>query len=90
MEKVTNVETEGFKKYNRIKVTEIRPYVLGEDLTNISVSENDNPREDLGVIARNPEDHNDQWYINRLYFENNFSKMEEETDEVIVDDREEE
>lgn len=49
----------------------MRPYVKGEDLTKVSVSETDNPVEDMGMIARNPADHKDQWYVARKYFEDN-------------------
>ena len=61
-----------FKRYRRKGVTEMRPYVPGEDLTNISVSEEDDPATDLGMIARNPENHSDQWYVARQYFKNHF------------------
>lgn len=48
----------------------MRPYVPGESLTGISVSETDTP-ELGGMIARNPDDHEDQWYVNHDYFEKN-------------------
>jgi len=68
---------EPFKKYRRTNIAEMRPYVLGEDLSNISVSGVDNPAEDLGMIARNPKNHDDMWYVARKYFEDNFVPMEE-------------
>jgi hypothetical protein len=46
-------------------------YVLGEDLSNISVAAVDNPLTDMGMIARNPKNHADQWYVARKYFEDN-------------------
>lgn len=49
----------------------MRPYVPGEDLTGVSVSEVDTPEEG-GMVARNPEDYNDQWYISKAYFEQNY------------------
>ena len=53
----------------------MRPYIYGENLTFISVSQVDNPREDKGMIARNPENHSDQWYVARKYFEDNFEEI---------------
>lgn len=55
----------------------MRPYVLGEDLTNISVSSVDDPENDGGMIARNPQNHEDQWYVARKYFEDNFERYYE-------------
>ena len=60
-----------FKKYKRKSVSEMRPYVKGEDLTKISVSPEDDPENDLGMVARNPKNHKDQWYVARQYFEDN-------------------
>ena len=60
-----------WKKYKRKGLSEMRPYVLGEDLTHISVSPEDDPPNDMGMIARNPKNHKDQWYVARKYFEDN-------------------
>jgi hypothetical protein len=49
----------------------MRQYVLNEDLTNITVTAVDNPVTDMGMIARNPENHSDQWYVSRKYFNDN-------------------
>jgi len=64
-----------FKKYRRTNIAEMRPYVLGEDLTKISVADVDNPEKDMGMIARNPKNYNDQWYVARQYFEDNFEEV---------------
>lgn len=61
-----------FKQYRRTNIAEMRPFVPGEDLNGISVSVEDDPANDLGMIARNPRNHNDQWYVARKYFDNNF------------------
>ena len=61
-----------FKQYTRKGVAEMRPYVKNEDLSNISVASVDNPEIDMGMIARNPNNHADQWYVARKYFEDNF------------------
>ena len=60
-----------WRKYQRKGLSEMRPYVLNEDLTNISVSAEDDPESDMGMVARNPENHADQWYVARDYFEAN-------------------
>ena len=60
-----------FKQYKRKGLSEMRPYVAGEDMTGISVSNTDNPETDMGMIARNPINHADQWYVARKYFEDN-------------------
>lgn len=66
-----------FKKYTRINVAEMRPYIKGEDVSNISISPENNPETDMGMIARNPDNHKDQWYVNRNYFEKNFKEINE-------------
>lgn len=64
-----------FKQYKRKGLSEMRPYVSGEDLTGVSVSETDNPETDMGMIARNPVNHADQWYVARKYFEDNLEEV---------------
>lgn len=49
----------------------MRPYILNEDMTNISVSKEDSPETDMGMVARNPINHEDQWYVARQYFDDN-------------------
>lgn len=61
-----------WKQYKRTNVIEMRPYILGEDLAGISVSDQDDPPNDHGMVARNPKNHADQWYVARAYFEENF------------------
>jgi len=60
-----------WKQYKRKGLSEMRPYVLGEDLSGVSVSSEDDPPRDMGMIARNPKNHKDQWYVARKYFEEN-------------------
>lgn len=66
---------ENYKQYRRKGLSEMRPYVKGEDLTGISVSEQDNPETDMGMIARNPKNHDDKWYVARKYFEENLEEV---------------
>lgn len=72
-----------WKKYRRTGLSEMRPYVPGEDLAHISVSEPDqatiaaaiaagtNPG---GMVARNPDNHEDQWYVAQEYFDKNLEE----------------
>jgi len=59
-------------QYRRKGVSEMRPYRPGEDLTHISISEADQPPVPGGMIARNPQNHADQWYVDLQYFKDNF------------------
>ena len=61
--------------YRRTGISELRPYIKGEDLTGVSVSAEDDPPNDMGMIARNHINHADQWYVARQYFENNFEPV---------------
>lgn len=65
-----------WKQYRRKGFSEMRPYIQGEDLTGISVSAPDNPETDMGMIARNPKDHSDQWYVAKKYFEDNLELVD--------------
>lgn len=55
-----------WNQYRRKGISEMRPYIPGEDITNISISEIDkidgSPKEG-DMIARNPNNHNDQWLV---------------------------
>ena len=73
---MTNSE---FKRYRRRQVAELRPYVSGEKLDErVSISaadrETGSPKEG-DMIARNPDDHNDQWLVSKGYFEANFEPV---------------
>ena len=61
-----------FQRYRRTGIALMRPYEPGEDLTEISVSGEDDPASDLGMIAVNPDNPSDQWYVARAYFDKNF------------------
>ena len=65
-----------FKQYKRKGLSEMRPYVLGEDMSGISVADVDCPNTDMGMVARNPKNHKDQWYVARKYFEDNLELVE--------------
>jgi hypothetical protein len=56
----------------------MRPYVEGEDMTGISVSDGDklvgSPKRG-DMIARNPTDHSDKWLVSEVYFEKNYIQV---------------
>ncbi len=58
-----------YKFYKFTGITEIRPYIEGEDISEITVSKIDTPRKG-GMIARDFENYEDLWYISEDYFEN--------------------
>ena len=69
-----------FKRYRRKSISEMRPYVEGEVLdSKVSISEADiiagSPK--LGdMIARNPQNHDDQWLVAKEYFEDNLELID--------------
>ncbi len=65
---------EGFKQYRKKGVTEMRPYVLGEDLTGVSVSSQDSPKAG-DMIARNEQNHADQWLVDAKYFADHYEPV---------------
>ncbi len=67
------------KNYRNKNVKPMRPYVPGEDLTGISVSAEDIPEEG-GMIAINPGNESDKWYVSKNFFEENYV---EETSQSI-------
>jgi len=63
-----------WKYYKRKGHSEMRPYIIGEDISHVSISEadkmNNSPKEG-DMIARNPKNHDDQWLVAKKYFEDN-------------------
>ena len=64
-----------FKEYTRSNIAEMAKWEEGFDMTRVSISqsdqENGSPKEG-DMIARNPEDHTDQWLVAAKYFKDNF------------------
>jgi hypothetical protein len=60
-----------FKNYIKNTVQPMRPYIPGEDMSGISVSPIDFP-ELGGMIAVNPMNPDDQWYVSKEFFEFNY------------------
>ena len=76
------LEMENFKKYRRTQIAEMRPVTQGDIYEgldfNISVSNEDfkNGSPKIGdMIARNPKNHNDQWLVDKQYFQDNFKPL---------------
>lgn len=71
-----------FKRYRRKGVSEMRPYVQGETLNpkvSISQADLDEGSPKVGdMIARNHENHDDQWLVEKTYFEENFEPVNKE------------
>lgn len=63
-----------FKLYRKKALQPLRPYILGEDLTGISVNKEDTP-ELGGMIARNPLNPKDQWYVAKKFFNDNYEQV---------------
>lgn len=64
-----------FTQYRRKQIAELRPFVPGEGLGDVSISVEDlkagSPK-DGDMIARNPKNHKDQWLVAAAYFADNF------------------
>lgn len=62
---------EGYKDYRKKNVQPMRPYVPGEDMAGVSVSAEDTPEEG-GMIACNPANTSDKWYVAKDFFAANY------------------
>jgi len=60
-----------FKNYRKVNVQAMRPYILGEDMTGISVNKEDTP-EVGGMIAVNANNSEDRWYVAKNFFAENY------------------
>lgn len=73
-----------WRKYIRTNTAEMRPYIDGEMLDDsISISQADltNGSPKIGdMIARNPENHQDQWLVAKDYFLKNFKEIPSTSD----------
>ena len=63
-----------FKNYRKTSVQSMRPYITGEDLTDISVSNEDAPTKG-GMVAINPSNPDDMWYISPEFFNANYEEV---------------
>jgi hypothetical protein len=65
-----------FRRYIRKGFSEMRPYFPGENMDNVSVAAIDT-LENGGMVARNPKNHLDMWYVAKQYFEDNLELAED-------------
>ena len=70
-----------FKKYRRTNIAEMVQFMdFVGDMGFISVSEEDkklsNEEFAKGYVARNPNNHEDIWYVAKKYFDENFEELE--------------
>lgn len=75
--KIWNESAKLWKRYQRKGFVEAIPYQPGMDLSDVSVSLEDTP-EVGGMIARNPSNHKDKWYINKSFFAVSYSQVGED------------
>ena len=68
-----SVERYFMKNYRKKNVQPMRPYVPGEDMTGISVNKEDTP-ELGGMIAVNPKNPEDRWYVAKQFFADNYEE----------------
>ena len=63
-----------FKNYVKNAVQPMRPYVKGESMIGISVSEPDRNLETLegGMIAVSTKNPDDKWYVSEAFFKDNY------------------
>ena len=63
-----------WKQYRKVATQSMRPYEPGEDMSEISVSEEDTPEEG-GMIAINASNPKDQWYVAKAFVEANYEAV---------------
>ena len=71
---VANIVPAGFEEFRKSQTQFMRPYIPGEDLSEVSVSAEDTPEEG-GMIAINRDNPKDKWYIAKDFFEKNYEKV---------------
>lgn len=63
------------QNYRKVGVQPMRPYIQGESLEGISINKEDTP-EIGGMIAHNPKNPEDKWYVAKKFFEENYELAE--------------
>ena len=61
--------------YRKKGSTPMRPYMPGENLIGVSVSDENMPPKEGGMIAYDPTNPVDQWYISKAYFEEHYEAV---------------
>lgn len=64
-----------YRRYRRKNLSEMRPYIPGEDLSGVSINEVDraagSPKKG-DWIARNIARHSERWLVSKAFFADNF------------------
>lgn len=70
-----------FKNYRKNAVQAMRPYVMGEDMSEISVSAPDKGLSTLegGMVAVSASNSDDKWYVAKKFFDENYALAEPST-----------
>lgn len=64
-----------FTQFRKKALAEMRPYEPGEDLTGVSISDEDKAAgspKDGDMIARNPTNHADEWLVSQQFVADNY------------------
>lgn len=64
-------EFKNYKLYRKKALQPLRPYLPGEDLSGVSVAATDTP-EIGGMIAKNPKNPDDMWYVSKQAFRDTY------------------
>jgi hypothetical protein len=76
---MSDTKTTAFTRYRRTQIVEMRPYTMGErlsDRVSISAADREAGSPKVGdMVARNPANHDDQWLVARAYFDANFEAL---------------
>lgn len=72
------------KNYRKKNIQPMRPYIIGEDLTGISVNKEDTPEEG-GMIAINSNNNEDRWYVAKQFFQDNYEEAQSQVSRNELD-----
>ena len=64
-----------FRLYRKKNLQAMRPYIPGECLKDVSVSNGDTP-ELGGMIAVNSDNTGDRWYVAKKFFDDNYESAD--------------
>jgi len=62
-----------FRQYRKKQIAEMRPYIDGEDISRINVGDVSPKVGDF--VARDPENHSDQWLVSASFFKANYEPI---------------
>ncbi len=70
------------REYRKKTTQAMRPYIAGEDLTGVSVSEEDTP--EVGGMIAIGVDNNAKWYVSKRFFNLNYEDAENDEENLMV------